>query len=35
MGRKFKTWRDPYDSGFSTCRRKEIEINPGVTVLVG
>ena len=35
MGRKFKTWRDPYDSGFSTCRRKENEINPGVTVLVG
>ena len=35
MGRQFKTWRDPYDSGFSTCRRKEIEINPGVTVLVG
>lgn len=35
MGRKFKTWRDPYDSGFSTCRRKEIEIEPGVTVLVG
>ena len=35
MGRQFKTWRDPYDSGFSTCRRKEIEIEPGVTVLVG
>ena len=35
MGRKFKTWRDPYDSGFSMCRRKEIEIEPGVTVLVG
>lgn len=35
MGRKIKTWRDPYDEGFSTCRRKEIEINPGVTVLVG
>ena len=35
MSRKIKTWRDPYDEGFSTCRRKEIEINPGVTVLVG
>lgn len=35
MARKFKTWRDPYDEGFSTCRRKEIEIESGVTVLVG
>ena len=35
MSRKIKTWRDPYDEGFSTCRRKEIEIIPGVTVLVG
>ena len=35
MSRKIKTWKDPYDEGFSTCRRKEIEINPGVTVLVG
>lgn len=35
MSRKIKTWRDPYDEGFSTCRRKEIEINPGITVLVG
>lgn len=33
--KKFKTWRDPYDAGFSTCRRKEIEINSGLTVFVG
>lgn len=35
MSRTFNTWRDPYDEGFSTCRRKQIEINSGVTVLVG
>lgn len=35
MSRIFKTWRNPYDEGFSTCRKKEIEINSGVTVLVG
>jgi len=29
------TWRDPYDSGFSCTRPKQIEINPGLTVLVG
>ncbi len=34
MSRIIKTWRDPYDAGFSTCRKKQIEINPGVTVLV-
>lgn len=33
--RKFKTWRDPYDLGYSTCRPREIEIQEGVTVLVG
>ena len=32
---KIKTWRDPYDSGFSPTRPKEIEINNGITVLVG
>ena len=32
---KFNTWRDPYDSGFSVTRPKEIEINQGITVLVG
>lgn len=30
-----KTWRDPYESGFSPTKPKEIEINPGLTVLVG
>ena len=30
-----KTWRDPYDEGFSTCRPKEITLNEGLTVLVG
>ena len=33
--RKFKTWRDPYDEGFSLTRPKEIEIHDGLTVLVG
>lgn len=32
---KIKTWRNPYDEGFSTCRRKEVEFKPGLTVLVG
>ena len=35
MSRIIKTWRDPYDEGFSTCRRKEVTLNPGVTALVG
>ena len=30
-----KTWRDPYDAGFTPTRPKEIEINSGLTVLVG
>ena len=30
-----KTWRDPYDSGFNTTNPKEIELNKGLTVLVG
>lgn len=29
---KIKTWRNPYDEGFSTCRRKEVEFKPGLTV---
>lgn len=33
--RKFKTWRDPYDEGYSTTRPKEIELNEGLTILVG
>lgn len=30
-----KTWRDPYDAGFSPTRPTKIELHPGVTVLVG
>lgn len=30
-----KTWRDPYDAGFSPTTPKEIELHTGVTVLVG
>lgn len=30
-----KTWRNPYDNGFSTTRLKNITIKSGVTVLVG
>lgn len=29
------TWRDPYDAGFSPTRPKQIDIRPGLTVLVG
>lgn len=32
---KIRTWRDPYDAGFSPTRSKEIELKPGLTVLVG
>lgn len=32
---KIKTWRDPYNSGFSVTRPKEIELHEGLTVLVG
>jgi len=32
---KIKTWRDPYNSGFSTTKPKEIELHEGLTVLVG
>lgn len=35
MSRVIKTWRDPYDEGFTLTRPKEIEIQPGLTVLVG
>ncbi len=28
-------WRDPYNEGFNTCRRKEVTLNSGLTVLVG
>lgn len=30
-----KTWRNPYDYGFSTTRLKNITIKSGVTILVG
>lgn len=30
-----KTWRDPYDSGFSPTKPKEITLESGLTVLVG
>ena len=32
---KIKTWRDPYDAGFTPTKVKEIELNTGLTVLVG
>ena len=35
MGRIIKTWRDPYDEGFTPTRPRQIEINPGLTILVG
>lgn len=33
--RTIDTWRDPYGEGWSTCRLKQIDIKPGLTVLVG
>ena len=30
-----KTWRDPYETGVSLTKPKQIELNPGLTVLVG
>lgn len=30
-----KTWRDPYDIGYSITKKREIELYPGLTVLVG
>ena len=33
--RKINTWRNPYGEGWSTCRPKQIEFKPGLTVLVG
>ena len=30
-----KTWRDPYNAGFTPTRPKEIELKTGLTVLVG
>lgn len=33
--REIATWRDPYGDGFYTCRPKKINLNSGLTVLVG
>ena len=30
-----KTWRDPYDSGFSPTKPTSIQIETGLSVLVG
>lgn len=27
MSRIIKTWRDPYDAGFSTCRKSRLRFN--------
>ena len=35
MGRKITIWKDPYDSGFDISSRRNVEINEGVTVLIG
>lgn len=33
--RKIKLWKDPYNTGYSVCDKEELELVPGVTVLVG
>lgn len=33
--REIKTWRDPYAMGFNICRKRKVELEPGLTVLVG
>ena len=35
MSRKFKIYRDYYDSGYNIYKKSTITLNPGVTVLVG
>lgn len=35
MSRKFKLWKDPCDCGYDLWKRRTIEIENGVTVLVG
>lgn len=30
-----KIFDDPYDQNFSICKKKEIEIQPGITILTG
>lgn len=32
---KIKIWQDPYDEGFATTNCEELELNTGLTVLVG
>lgn len=34
MSRMIKTWRDPYNEGFTPTRPKQFEIQSGLTVLV-
>ena len=33
--RKIKTWEDPYGEGFSICKKSNITLEPGLTVLIG
>ena len=33
--RKIKTWKDPYGEGFSVCKKRNITLEPGLTVLIG
>ncbi len=33
--KQIKVWKDPYDAGFSICKSNKIEIQEGLTVLVG
>lgn len=35
MSRIIETWRDPYGEGFTPTRPRKIELQPGLTVLVG
>lgn len=35
MTRKIKIWKDPYGECYSTTKAKNIEFEPGLTVLVG
>lgn len=32
---KIKTWRDPYDMGFNTTTARQVQFEPGVTILIG
>ena len=32
---QIKVWRDPYDAGFNTTTPRKIDLQPGLTVLVG